>query len=201
VRLLRALRFRFVEPRFLRQVLGAVEIFDLAPGGAEGFARQGQRVGAHIGDVAVLVEALRNPHGAAGVEAQLAARLLLQGRGHERRVGAVGEGLLGDVRDLEGRVPQFGRESFGLAAVEHQRLGLEFTALLVEVLADRDLAAVELGQAGGEDACVLLALQRRLDATVCRFHEAHPRFLTGNDQPCRNRLHTPGRQLRLQLAP
>jgi hypothetical protein len=201
VRLLRALRFRFIEPRFFRQVLGAVEVLDLAAGGAERLARQGQRVGAHICDVTVLIQALCNPHGAAGVKSQLAARLLLQGRGHEGRVGAVGEGLLCDVGDLEGSVLQLGRQSVGLAAVENQRLRLELAGLLVEVLADRDLAAIELGQTGGEAACVLLTLQCRLDAAECRLDETHPRFLAGDDQSRGDRLHAPGRQLGSKLLP
>jgi hypothetical protein len=140
------------------QEFGAIEIFHLSPGRAQRLARKGQRVGAHIGDVTVLIQALRDPHGAAGVEAQFAARLLLQGRGHERWVGTVGERFFGNVGDLERCVRELGGERFCRSAVEHQRLRLELAGLLVEVFADRDLASVELGQAGGETAFALLAL-------------------------------------------
>ena len=48
-------------------------------------SRERGRVGAHVGDVTVLVEALRDLHGAPRAEAQLAVGLLLQRRGGERR--------------------------------------------------------------------------------------------------------------------
>ncbi len=71
-------------------------------------ARRGDRfagdldaVGPHIGDVAVLVERLRDAHRVAGGEAELARRLLLQRRGGERRVGVAADRLGLDRADGE----------------------------------------------------------------------------------------------------
>ena len=99
-----------VLPRGVGQVVLAVLLQDLGPGGGHGGVRQRRAVGPHVGDVAVLVEALGHAHGPGGREAQLAPRLLLEGRGHERRVGLAGVGLGlhrpdGDVGAVEGRRP------------------------------------------------------------------------------------------------
>ena len=76
-----------VVPGLLGEVVGAVTLADLGTGGGDGLLRQGQRVGPHVGDVATLVELLRQAHRAVGAVAKLAGRLLLEGGGHERRVG------------------------------------------------------------------------------------------------------------------
>src|SRR5213076_3287810 len=59
----------------------------LLAGGGERRLREGRRVGSHVGDVAVLVEALGHAHGRLCGEAELAAGVLLQRRRHERRAG------------------------------------------------------------------------------------------------------------------
>jgi hypothetical protein len=67
-------------------------------------------VGAHVGDQAdlaflaerhALVELLREPHGAAGGEAELARGFLLQGRGDEGRRRAALALLARDLQHLE----------------------------------------------------------------------------------------------------
>ena len=69
VRFLRALGLRAINAGLVGQILGTIEFFHLATGGTQGLARKRQRVGAHIGDVTVLIQALCDPHGAAGIEA------------------------------------------------------------------------------------------------------------------------------------
>ena len=68
--------------------LGAVQLGGLAACGLDGLIAQRNRVGAHVGDVTVLVQALRNLHGHARGEAQLTCGFLLQGGGRERRCRA-----------------------------------------------------------------------------------------------------------------
>src|SRR5688572_465480 len=60
----------------VRQVVLAVLLQDLAAGGGHRGLRQRGAVGSHVGDVAVLVQALGDGHRAGRPEAQLAARLL-----------------------------------------------------------------------------------------------------------------------------
>jgi hypothetical protein len=58
-----------------------------------GLGRHVDAVGPHVGDVPGLVETLRRAHGLFRAEAELAGRLLLEGRGHEGRRGVAGGGL------------------------------------------------------------------------------------------------------------
>ena len=62
VRLLGVLDLRGVGPRRVGQVLRAVQLPDLVAGGTDRAARERRGVGAHVGDVAVLVEPLRDRH-------------------------------------------------------------------------------------------------------------------------------------------
>src|SRR2546426_7046581 len=127
-----------VHLRRLGQVRRAVAALDVVARGGERFARDARRVGAHVGDEAdralraeldAFVEALRDPHGARGLEAELARRLLLEARGDEgrRRVAApflaldLGDGPVGAGEPREHLV--------------HARLRVEAEALVVELLA------------------------------------------------------------------
>src|SRR5690606_25893097 len=87
VRLLGQLRALLVAARRVGLVLLAVAAPDRRAGGVRGLVREVHRVGAHVGDVAVLVQRLRHAHRLARREAELAAGLLLQRRGRERRGG------------------------------------------------------------------------------------------------------------------
>ncbi len=62
VGLLGVLDLAGVRPRRLRKVLLAVELGDLGARRGERGLRQRRRVGAHVGDVAALVETLGDPH-------------------------------------------------------------------------------------------------------------------------------------------
>ena len=85
---LRVLALGGVHARCGGHELGAVQLGGLAACGLDGLIAQRNRIGAHVGDVTVLVQALRNLHGHARGEAQLTRGFLLQGGGRERRCRA-----------------------------------------------------------------------------------------------------------------
>ncbi len=105
VGLLGALRLGLVDPALGHREGVAVAVGDDLAGLAHGHAGDGRRVGPHVGDEAdmavrrldALVQALGDGHRALGAERQLAAGLLLEGRGRERRRRRA---LLGADRDL-----------------------------------------------------------------------------------------------------
>ena len=144
VGLLRVLRLRDVLARRGRHVLFAVVGSDHTAGGRDRLGRDVDAVGSHIGDEAdglaveldAFIEPLRQPHGVRRREAELAARLLLQRRGHERRIGVAARGLGLDRIDGEGCGFERGLEVLGL-----------FARADVEAL---DFAAVGADQAGLE---------------------------------------------------
>ena len=76
-----------IESRLLRQHVGLAAIIagDHVAHGGHGFAGDLHAIGPHVGDVAIFIQVLRNPHGVAGTEAQPARCFLLQGRCGERR--------------------------------------------------------------------------------------------------------------------
>ena len=157
VRLLGVLALALVDAGLLGHGLGAVQRLRLGASRVDRLLRERGRVGAHIGDVAVLVERLRDAHGLAGREAQLAAGLLLQRRGRERRGGLARVGLRLDRehRDLDARRPQLLDELGRGRLVEGDRVTLE-VALVVEVATGGDALAVDASEARGE-ALLLVA--------------------------------------------
>ena len=97
-------------------------------------------VGAHVRDVPVLVEPLREAHRRLGGEAELAARLLLQRRGPERRRRPSGVGLLLDRAHLERTAGQaFGECSRPIFGQDEQAWRPR-RAVLAEVATLRDRA-------------------------------------------------------------
>ena len=85
----------FIHARALGHVFGPEAGGNCAAGGSHGFGGHVDAIGAHIGDMACLVEALGGVHALACAHAEFAAGFLLQGRGHEWRrwVAAGGLGL------------------------------------------------------------------------------------------------------------
>ncbi len=205
VRLLRVLHLPGVPAGFGRDELVAVQLADLRSGGGERRLRQVRRVGTHIGDVAVLVQPLGYAHRLLAGEAQLAGRLLLQRRGHERRVRLAAVRLLLDLDDLERGTVQAGGEptSAGLVKVDH--VTARASGGRVEVLAGGHAITVDGDQRGGEDAWIALGgtldRERALDVPVLAGAELHPGALALHDDPGGHRLHTARRQLRHDLLP
>ena len=72
-----------------------------SPGGVDRHLGQVGRVGTHVGDVAVFVQALGDLHRPPGGEAELAVGFLLQRAGGERRRRARGVRLVFDLRDAK----------------------------------------------------------------------------------------------------
>ena len=86
VRFLRVFNFGFEDARRVRHVVRAVILRDQRAGVGNRVDRDGDPVGTHIGDVALLIEFLCDLHGALGAETQLARGFHLQGRGRKRCV-------------------------------------------------------------------------------------------------------------------
>ena len=141
-----------VHSRLVRHALGAIERTRLRSRGRDCLLREVERVGTHIGDVAVLVQPLRNAHCLASGEAKFARRLLLQGRGAERGRGPTGVRLRVNRGDDDGdrRVAKRLGERLGGLLVECNRIRslggacrrLQL-ALVVEVAPGGNAGAIE----------------------------------------------------------
>ena len=124
MRLLGVLHLAGVDARRVRHVLRAVELAGLDPGGVDRRLGQRDRVGPHIGDVAVLVQPLRHRHRVLGREAELAGRLLLQRRGAERRVRRAPVRLALNRLDAERNAVQPSCQFAGAQPVDHAGGGI-----------------------------------------------------------------------------
>ena len=208
VRLLRVLHLRGVGARRVGDVLRAVQVACLAPRRRDRRLRQRRGVGAHVGDVAVLVEPLRHRHRRGGAEAELAAGLLLQRRGPERRVGPAA--CRAATRPSARRTSVSCRASASASArrlveVDHALAGGPLGQLAVgsEVAAAGDPGVVDRVQLGREHPLVVLlaGVEGGLEVPVRRDPEAHPLPLAVHDQPRGDRLHAAGGEARHHLAP
>ncbi len=208
MRLLRVLHLAGVGARGVRDVAGAVELRRLLAGRADRGLRQRHRVGAHIGDVAVLVQPLRDGHRVLGGEAELARRLLLQRGGAERRVRRAPVGLALHAGDREGRPVQPLGQRGRRGGVQVQDVGGTQFADRGEVAALGDPAAVdgdqvrgERGGIGGVWLAVVLGGELGLEVGVGRRAERDSFAFPVHDQPGGDRLHPPGGQLGHDLLP
>ena len=205
MRLLRVLDLPGVRARLVRQVVGAVQLRHLGPGGRDGRVGQRRGVRTHIGDEAVLVQLLGDLHGRLRTEAQLARGLLLERRRTERGVrrAAVGLGLHrahgeGGVGERRGQGPR-------VRLVQVQDVALELS-VGTEVAALRDAPAVDRVEpchqrgrvggvarpAGGERPGQVPVLSRtKRDALAFPLH----------DESGGHRLDAPGGQPRHDLLP
>ena len=187
-----------VDVRLLGQVLGAVASADELAHRVERVVRDARRVGTHVGDetdrafvaeLDALVEPLRDAHRAAGCEAELARRLLLQLRGDEGRqrvaldapcvstVATVQVARRRAVGELRGRSPR------------------RCELLVLEPL------AVDLEQPGGERRRRLCPASRASIVQYSSGTKASISRLALADQPHRDRLHAAGGQPAPHLLP
>ena len=204
VRLLGVLDLRGVDARGVGEVLRAVELACLRPGRCDRRLRQRRGVGAHVGDVAVLVEPLGDRHRPRGAEAELAAGLLLQRRRTERRVGPAGVRLRLDRAHHEVGVAQRVGECLRPRLGQVDDLaGVLQLAVRTEVAASRHPGLVDRVQLGGEHPLVVLlaGVEGPLEIPVRRDPELHPLALTVDDEPGRDGLHPAGREPGHHLAP
>ena len=197
VGLLRALRLRLVLLRRSVQVLRSVLAGDGAARRIHRLVGEDDVVGTHVGDEATLVQPLRDAHHLRRRQAQLAAALLLQRRGHERRLRRRLVRLLFDRTDGEGRFAEAVGQPAGTRLVERHDLVLD-PAGAVEVLAARDAIArngdqlrVEGGVRCGEYVDVPVVGGDVRDAFAFAF----------DDQAHRRRLHAAGGQPAVDTAP
>ena len=208
VRLLGVLHLVLVTAGGVGQVVLAVLLQDLRAGRVERGVRQRRGVGPHVGDEAVLVQALGGRHGLRRGHAQLAAGLLLQRRGHERRGGTAGVGLGLDRADRDGAIGQCLTDRVGGGLVQQDdvrpapRSGDRSVG--PEVLARRQPLTGQLDQRRGEGRLVLvgpLVAERGLQVPPARGAERHALPLALHHDPGRHGLHAPGRQAGHDLLP
>ena len=183
---LRVLGLVLVHPRACGQVITAEPILDRIPRGHDRLGGHVDPVGAHIGDVARLIEALGGRHGLARAHAEFAAGFLLERRGHEGRRG-VARGGLG--------LDRFHRQSAALHGADghlgpHRIRQIEFLELLAR---KADKAGVKLLPAR--------ILQPRRDRPVFLCPERLDLHLALDDEPQADRLHAPRRFRPRQFAP
>ena len=86
--LLGILDLAVVATRGIGHMIIAIQLCRLRSSGRHGLLGQRCGVGTHVGDVATLIQTLGHPHGALGIPPKTAGPLLLQGRCHERSLGA-----------------------------------------------------------------------------------------------------------------
>ena len=188
-------------------VLVTVELARLVACGVDGRLRQRRGIGAHVGDVAVLVETLGHAHRALGTETELAPGLLLQCGGHERRVRTAGVGLLLHRCDGQRCALQTRRQRTGRRLVEHQHLGrLSHHANRIEVTTGCHPLAVDCHKSCREPRWTRgwigdAGIQLGQDVPVRRATEGHPFPLALHNDSRRDGLHAARRQLRRNLLP
>ena len=93
MRLLGVLGLVLIDPRRIRHIGRTEPLANLGPRRRHGLRRHVDAIGPHVGDKAGLIQPLSRVHRRLGAKAKLAAGLLLQGRGHEGRIGVAGGGL------------------------------------------------------------------------------------------------------------
>ena len=160
MRLLRVLHFRLVRARGGRNRLVAVQRSCLSSRRGDRLRGQRDRVGAHVGDVTVLIEALRNAHRVTRAESQFAASFLLQGRCREWRGGPACVWLRLDCRDDWGCEFQGCCERRGRLFVKDGCAAREFS-VVVEVASLGKFVVAQFCHASGEVVTGLCADGRR----------------------------------------
>ena len=208
MRLLRVLHLVGVAARCIRYVLRAVQLAGLLTGGVDGGLRQVAAVGTHVGDVAVLVQPLSGLHRALRGVAQLAAGLLLQRAGHERRVRLAGvrPGVDSPDGELGNRQTGLQVTRAGLVEQDDVEAGLERPGLLHKARAGRQARAVQRDQRGVQRprrrrVGLLGRGENAVQVPVASLDEAHPGALALDHDPGGDGLHAARRQLWHHLLP
>ena len=191
--LMRVLRadLGLIRARLAGVILRAVVLDDERLCRGERLVRQTLGVGTHIGDetdraavgnIHALIQLLRDRHGAPRRHAQTAGGLLLQGRGDERGRGAALLLAALDACDLKRLGGHGGNDLVGRGLVRNVHL---LFGRAVKARAERTRAAVK---------------QRVKQPVFLRLEGADLIFTVDHDARG-HRLHTPGGQTRLDLAP
>ena len=158
----------------------AVLLSDGLARGRERHVAEVKRVGTHVGDEPRFIQSLSHHHGLRHGETQLAGRLLLQRRGGEGRRRRLLHWALRRVFDRE--------RCLGILTRAEEGLGL--VAILQPTV-----------QLGLEQRLPVGQQERGHNAKRRLGHEPRNLALPLHDQSHSHRLHTSGRQRRLNLAP
>ncbi len=194
MRFLRVLRLGVVDARAVGEIGLAEFVVDDGAGLRDRFRRDLDAVGSHVGDEAgrlavdldAFVKPLRDLHGAAGGETELAGGFLLQRRGGEGRVRVAPRGLALDGGDGEAR---------GLDA--RNDVGRRLLVRNVELA---EFPAVECDEAGDEGGAAT-RLHVGFDGPVFLAAEGLNLQLAVADETERDGLHAAGRARARKLAP
>ena len=184
--LLRVLRLVLVHAWIGRHVARAEALADRIARRVHRLRRHVHAIGAHVGDQSGLVQPLRGRHGRARAETELAAGLLLQRRGDERRRRVAADGAGFDRFDAQRTRGDRAHSALGGVAIGQ-----------IEAL---ELAPLEHGQ----PCLVVLATrsaQNRAHRPVLARTEHLDLHLAIDDQAQAHRLHAAGRLRARQLAP
>ena len=192
--LMRVLRtgLGLIRARLAGMILRAIVLDDERLCRGERLIRQTLGVGTHIGDetdraavgnIHTLIQLLRDRHGAPRRHAQAAGSLLLQGRGDERGRGAALLLAALDARDLKRLGRHSGNDLVGRGLVRDVHFLI--IGRTVKARTERTRAAVK---------------QRVEQPVFLRLEGADLIFAVDHDA-CGHRLHAPGGQAGLDLAP
>ena len=118
MRLLRVLHLAVVQPGLVWHVLAAVQLPGLITSGVQCLLGQRGGVGSHVGDVAVLVKRLGDPHRPLRTPPKAPGSFLLQRRGHEGCLGLSGGRLLRHRVDREGLSRERRRQRLGRRLIQ-----------------------------------------------------------------------------------
>ncbi len=178
----------------------AVQLGCLAACGGDCLLAQCHRVGTHVGDITVFVEALRHLHGHAGGETQLTCGFLLQGGGGERRCRAalVRLGLNGAYGERGGL--QGCGERAGGFLIQVGDLGGVEGAVVGEVLAGGDAVTV-YGDQLGVEAFGGCGQEASGQVPVVGGDECHAFAFAFNDEAGCDGLHATCGEAAADLAP
>ncbi len=206
VRLLRVLHLAGVPARLRRHARVAVQFADLRTGGGDRRLGQVHRVGTHIGDVSVFVQALGGSHRLRGREPHLPSGLLLQRGRDERRVRPAPVRLLLDPRDRERLPVQSGREASGAACSSRWTTAPRTLPVVGSKSLPDAIRSPSSAIKRGRERTRTLVLrrqrgERRGDVPVVGGAERHPLLLALDHDPRRHRLHPTGGQPRHDLLP
>ena len=186
MRFLRILGLVFIQARLIGHIACAKACLNRAARCRHRFGGHVNAIGAHIGDMPCLIQALRRRHAGLGPHAKLAGCFLLQGAGHKGRVRVARCGLGFDrlhcqIALAHRRCRQIGRLGAG---------NVKFIQLF----------ARQMGQFCGK-ALPARRGQQRGDGPEFARAKGLDLHLAVNDQPQANRLHPPCRPRAWQLAP
>ena len=163
----------------------AVELRGLGTSGGHRGLRERRGVGAHVGDVAALVEALRDAHRALRIPAESPRGLLLERRGHEGGLGTALARLLDDRADGVVHPLERGGERLSPRLVEHHAVAAGELAAVVEVPPGGQALALDEVESGREGS----GIEGRCQVPVGSGDEGDALTLAVHDKSNGDRLH------------